>query len=154
MPKLSTPQPVAPLKSNEKQKDQTSHSHNAGTKYRQVAQLVGRKCLVWCEVKTRSGTQGHKYQSWKSQAKIHPISDLLKGEEQPMALRFPVHCNLELAFQHNMDNNKKYIYTNASAMLKQFACFLTRFKALQFLLKYRTQYFKVLSTPKKAATQT
>ena len=82
--------PSVPLKSNVKQ---PSHSHNPGTKRKQVAQLVGKKCLVWCKmnsVKTQAlwdtGAQvSIMSEAWKSQnlpeTKINPISDLLSDGE-------------------------------------------------------------------------
>lgn len=61
--------------------------------YRRVAQLIGKKCLVWCRmniVKTQalwdSGAQVCVVsEKWKSQnlpdTKIHPVSDLLNDNE-------------------------------------------------------------------------
>lgn len=91
--KLPTHKPSAPLKSKVKSKDPSSHSQNPGTKRKRVAQLVGKKCLVWCKmnsVKTQAlwdtGAQvSIMSEAWKSQnlpeAKTNPISDLLSDDE-------------------------------------------------------------------------
>lgn len=84
---------AAPLKSTVKRTDQPTCSFDPCTKRKQVAQLVGKKCLVWFKingVKTQAlwdtGAQvSIMSEAWKTQnlpdAKINPISDLLNGDE-------------------------------------------------------------------------
>ena len=92
--KLPTHHSPAPSKPNVKLKrDKPSHPNNPGPKHKQVAQLIGKKCLVWCKmnsVKTQAlwdtGAQvSIMSETWKSQnlpdARIRPISDLLSDDE-------------------------------------------------------------------------
>lgn len=54
--------PTALSKSHEKLKgDKSSGSFNPITKRKRVAELIGKKCLVWCKKNTvTTGTQEHK----------------------------------------------------------------------------------------------
>lgn len=76
-----------------KQKDKPSQSHIPVTKRKQVAQLVGKKCLVWFKFNNLkvqalwdTGAQvSIMSEAWKSDnlpdSKILPISDLLSDDE-------------------------------------------------------------------------
>ncbi|XP_070410184.1 uncharacterized protein [Nothobranchius furzeri] len=73
--------------------NQPQNVFNLSTKKRKVAQLVGKKCLVWCKMnkcKTQAlwdmGAQVSIMSAhWKSvnlpDLEVHPISDLLSGNE-------------------------------------------------------------------------
>lgn len=77
---------------NSKPRDQP-HMCNLSAKRKRVAQLVGKKCLVWCQMnkcKTQAlwdtGAQvSIMSHQWKSNnlpdLKVHPISDLLSSDE-------------------------------------------------------------------------
>lgn len=78
---------------NPKIRNQPPNVLNLSTKKRKVAQLVGRKCLVWCRMnncKTQAlwdtGAQVSIMSAcWKSDnlphLEVHPISDLLSKDE-------------------------------------------------------------------------
>lgn len=83
----------APAEPKSKCQDKPSLSHDPLTKRKQVAKLVGKKCLVWFKmnnIKTQAlwdtGAQvSIMSETWKSKnlpdAKILPISDLLSDDE-------------------------------------------------------------------------
>ena len=73
--------------------DKPSSPYNLITKRKRVAQLIGKKCLVWCKINTvktqalwDTGAQvSIMSEAWKSQnlpdAEICPISELLSDDD-------------------------------------------------------------------------
>lgn len=91
---LPTHHPTAHSKPNvELKEEKPSGPYNSSSKRKRVAQLIGKKCLVWCKmntVKTQAlwdtGAQvSIMSEAWKSQnlpdAEIRPISELLNDDE-------------------------------------------------------------------------
>lgn len=77
--KLHTHNPSTPLKSDMKRKgDQPSNPHTPCTKRKRVAQLIGKKCLVWCRMNSVR-TQA----LWDSGAQVCVVSEKWKSQNLP-----------------------------------------------------------------------